>query len=143
MEFLISSFNGQLYITYKLLNTKLIVVIKIVVVKCAILKYNIGKISTFISEHDNNSLQLLVQALVLSRLDYVICNALLADLPGNSFKPLQLIQKSAARLIFNEPKRMYVTPLFINLHLQVANNKEEHRNTTNNKQRLLSVFKII
>ncbi len=33
-----------------------------------------------------------------------------------SVKPLQLIQNAAARLIFNEPKRMHVTPLFINLH---------------------------
>ncbi len=58
--------------------------------------------------------QLLVQALVLSRLDY--CNALLAGLPASSIKPLQLIQNAAARLIFNEPERLHVTPLFINLH---------------------------
>ncbi len=63
--------------------------------------------------------QLLVQALVLSRLDY--CNALLAGLPASSIKPLQSIQNAAARLIFNEPKRTHVTPLFINLHwLQIA-----------------------
>ncbi len=59
-------------------------------------------------------MQLLVQALVLSRLDY--CNALLAGLPASSIKPLQLIQNATARLIFNEPKRTHVTPLFINLH---------------------------
>ncbi len=52
--------------------------------------------------------------LVLSRLDY--CNALLAGLPASSIKPLQLIQNAAPRLIFNEPKRMHVTPLLINLH---------------------------
>ncbi len=34
----------------------------------------------------------------------------------SSIKPLQLIQNAAARLIFNEPKRTHVTPLFINLH---------------------------
>ncbi len=73
--------------------------------------YNIRKIRPFLSEH---ATQLLVQALVLSRLDY--CNALLAGLPANSIKPLQLIQNAAARLIFNEPKRTHVTPLFINLH---------------------------
>ncbi len=33
------------------------------------------------------------------------CNALLAGLPDSSIKPLQLIQNTAARLIFNEPKR--------------------------------------
>ncbi len=73
--------------------------------------YNIRKIRPFLSEH---ATQLLVQTLVLSRLDY--CNALLACLPANSIKPLQLIQNAAARLIFNEPKRTHVTPLFINLH---------------------------
>ncbi len=65
----------------------------------------------FFREHAS---QLLVQALVLSRLDY--CNALLAGLPASSVKPLQLIQNVVARLIFNEPKRTHVTPLFINLH---------------------------
>ncbi len=78
---------------------------------CRFALYNIKKIRPFLSEH---ATQLLVQALVLSRLDY--CNALLAGLPGNSIKPLQLIQNTAARLIFNEPKRTHVTPLFIRLH---------------------------
>ncbi len=73
--------------------------------------FNIKKIRPFRSEYAS---QLLFQALVLSRLDY--CNALLAGLPTNSIKPLQLIQYAAARLIFNEPKRMHVTPLFINLN---------------------------
>ncbi len=50
----------------------------------------------------------------LSRLDY--CNALLAELPSNTIRPLQMIQNAAARLVFNEPKRAHVTPLFISLH---------------------------
>ncbi len=78
---------------------------------CRFALYNIKKIRPFLSEH---ATQLLVQALVLSRLDY--CNALLAGLPASSIKPLQLIQNTAARLIFNEPKRTHVTSLFINLH---------------------------
>ncbi len=77
---------------------------------CRFALYNIIYRS-FLSEH---ATQLLVQALVLSRLDY--CNALLAGLPASSIKPLQLILNAAARLIFNEPKRARVTPLFINLH---------------------------
>uniref|UniRef100_A0A673MKR4 AP-4 complex subunit beta-1-like n=1 Tax=Sinocyclocheilus rhinocerous TaxID=307959 RepID=A0A673MKR4_9TELE len=71
----------------------------------------IKKIRPFVSEQAS---QLLVQTLVLSRLDY--CNALLAGLPASSIKPLQLIQNAAAILIFNKPKRMHVTPLFIDLH---------------------------
>ncbi len=62
----------------------------------------------------NNAAQLLVQALVISRLDY--CNALLAGLPSNTIKPLQMIQNATARLVFNEPKRAHVTPLFVSLH---------------------------
>ncbi len=58
--------------------------------------------------------QLCDQAHKLTRFDY--CNALLAGLPANSIKILQLVQNAAARLIFNEPKRMHVAPLFINLH---------------------------
>ncbi len=52
--------------------------------------------------------------IVISRLDY--CNALLAGLPSNTIKPLQMIQNAAARLVFNEPKRAHVTPLFVSLH---------------------------
>ncbi len=48
--------------------------------------------------------------------DLTIAMLLLAGLPASSIKPLQLIQNAAARLIFNEPKRTHVTPLFINLH---------------------------
>ncbi len=33
-----------------------------------------------------------------------------------SIKPLQMIQNAAARLVFNEPKRAHVTPLFVSLH---------------------------
>ncbi len=67
---------------------------------CRFALFNIKKIGPFLSEHAS---QLLVQALVLSRLDY--CNALLAGLPASSIKPLQLIQNTAARLFFNEPKK--------------------------------------
>ncbi len=74
---------------------------------CRLALYDIKKIRPFLSEHAS---QLLVQALVLSRLDY--CNALLAGLPASSIKPLQLTQNGN----FNEPKRTHVTPLFISLH---------------------------
>ncbi len=73
--------------------------------------HNIRKIRPFLTEH---AAQLLVQALVISRLDY--CNALLAGLPSNTIKPLQMIQNAAAQPVFNEPKRAHVTPLFVSLH---------------------------
>ncbi len=65
----------------------------------------------FLTQH---SAQLLVQVLVISRLDY--CNALLAGLPSCTIESLQMIQNAAARLVFCEPKRAHVTPLFISLH---------------------------
>ncbi len=73
--------------------------------------HNIRKIRTFLTPH---AAQLLVQALVISRLDY--CNALISGLPSCIIKPLQMIQNAAARLVFSEPKRAHVTPLFISRH---------------------------
>ncbi len=65
--------------------------------------FNIRKIRPFLSEHAS---QLLIQALVLSRLDF-------QQVPANIYK---IIQNAAARLVFNELKRLHATPLFINLH---------------------------
>ncbi len=78
---------------------------------CRFALHNIRKIRPFLTQH---AAQLLVQALVISRLDY--CNALLAGLLSNTIKPLQMIQNAAARLVYSEPKRAHVTPLFISLH---------------------------
>ncbi len=77
---------------------------------CRFALHNIRKIRPFLTQH---AAQLLVQALVISRLDY--SNALLSGLPSNTIKPLQMIQNAAARLVFCEPKRAHVTPLFISL----------------------------
>ncbi len=79
---------------------------------CRFALHNIRKIRPFLTEH---AAQLLVQALFISRLDY--CNALLAGLPSNTIKPLQMIQNVAGGLVFNEPKRAHFTPLFISLHM--------------------------
>ncbi len=78
---------------------------------CRFALHNIRKIRSFLTQH---AAQLLVQALVISRLYY--CNALLAGLPSNTIKPLQTIQNTAARLVISEPKRAQVTPLFNSLH---------------------------
>ncbi len=90
---------------------------------CRFALHNIKKIRPFLTEH---AAQLIVQALVISRLDY--CNALLAGLLSNTIKPLQMIQNAAARLVFNKPKRAHVTPLFISLHwlrLQLASSSKK------------------
>ncbi len=76
---------------------------------CRFALFNIKKIRPFLLEHAS---QLLVQARILSRLDY--CNTLKTGLPASSIETLQLIQNPAARYIFNELKRTHVTPLFIN-----------------------------
>ncbi len=73
---------------------------------CRFALHNIRKIRPFLTQH---AAQLLVQALVITRLDY--CNALLARLPSCKIKPLQMIQNAAARLVFSEPKKAHATPL--------------------------------
>ncbi len=78
---------------------------------CMFALHNIRKIRPFLTQH---AAQLLVRALVISRLDY--CNVLLTGFPSNTIKPLQMIQNAAAWLVFCEPKRAHVTPLFISLH---------------------------
>ncbi|KAJ8418506.1 hypothetical protein AAFF_G00000050 [Aldrovandia affinis] len=57
---------------------------------CRFSLHNIRRIRPFLTQE---ATQLLVQALVISRLDY--CNSLLADLPACAIKPLQLVQNAA------------------------------------------------
>ncbi|KAI4900648.1 hypothetical protein NFI96_026841 [Prochilodus magdalenae] len=78
---------------------------------CRFLLYNIRRIRPFLSQE---ATQLLVQSLVISRLEY--CTSLLAGLPLRAIRPLQLVQNAAARLIFNLPKFSHVTPLLRSLH---------------------------
>ncbi|MCI4375953.1 hypothetical protein PGIGA_G00115620 [Pangasianodon gigas] len=78
---------------------------------CRFLLYNIRRIRPFLS---SQATQVLVQSLVISRLDY--CDSLLAALPLSAIRPLQLIQNAAARLVFNLPKFSHTTPLLRSLH---------------------------
>ncbi|KAG7499322.1 hypothetical protein JOB18_034886 [Solea senegalensis] len=73
--------------------------------------HNIRRIRPLLTQ---KAAQVLVQALVISRLDY--CNSLLAGLPACAIGPLQLIQNAAARLVFNLPKFSHTTPLLRSLH---------------------------
>ncbi|XP_071230016.1 uncharacterized protein [Salvelinus alpinus] len=85
--------------------------IKAVTRSCRFMLYNIGRVRPCLTQE---AAQVLIQALVISRLDY--CNSLLAGLPACAIKPLQLIQNAAARLVFNFPKFSHVTPLLRSLH---------------------------
>ena len=58
--------------------------------------------------------QVLVQALVTSKLDY--CNSLLYGLPKNVIKQLQRVQNAAARVVTLSPKFYHITPVLANLH---------------------------
>ena len=58
--------------------------------------------------------QVLVQALVTSKLDY--CNSLLYGLPKNVIKQLQRVQNAAARVVTLSPKFCHITPVLANLH---------------------------
>ena len=71
---------------------------------CRFVLYNIRRIRPFLTE---NAAQVLIQALVISRLDY--CNSLLAGAPTSAIKPLELVQKAAARLVSNRPKFTHTT----------------------------------
>ncbi|KAK3517719.1 hypothetical protein QTP70_016392, partial [Hemibagrus guttatus] len=78
---------------------------------CWFLLYNIRRIRPFLS---TQAIQVLVQSLIISRLDY--CNSLLAGLPLNAIRPLQIIQNAVARLVFNLSKFSHTTPLLRSLH---------------------------
>ncbi|KAM9546103.1 uncharacterized protein ACWYII_036596 [Salvelinus alpinus] len=85
--------------------------IKAVTRSCRFMLYNIRRVRPCLTQE---AAQVLIQALVISRLDY--CNSLLAGLPACAIKPLQLIQNAATRLVFNLPKFSHVTPLLRSLH---------------------------
>ncbi|XP_056270598.1 ubiquitin carboxyl-terminal hydrolase 13 isoform X3 [Pseudoliparis swirei] len=78
---------------------------------CRYMLHNIRRIRPLLTQ---KAAQVLIQALVISRLDY--CNSLLAGLPAKAIRPLQLIQNAAARLVFSLPKFTHTTPLLRSLH---------------------------
>ena len=63
---------------------------------CRFMLHNIRRIRPLLTQKAD---QVLVQALVISRLDY--CNSLLAGLRASAIRPLQLIQNAAAWLVFS------------------------------------------
>ena len=76
--------------------------------------YDLRKIAHIKKHLDNNSLRILVNNLIVSRLDY--CNCLFAGLPNYQLMKIQKIFNRAARLITGHPFRERITPVLIELH---------------------------
>ena len=75
--------------------------------------YNLRKIG-LIRKHPTFAAQVLVQALVTSKLDY--CYSLLYGLHEQVIKQLQRVQNAAARVVTLSPKFCHITPVLANLH---------------------------
>ena len=73
--------------------------------------YNIRRIRKYLLFEAAKSL---VQALVISRIDY--CNAILYGLPAVHVNRLQRVQNATARLLTNTQRYSHITPIMINLH---------------------------
>ena len=69
--------------------------------------------------------QQLVQALVLSRLDY--CNSLLAGLPSSQVARLQRIQNAGARVIACVPRYDHTSPVLMQLHWLPVSQRIEYK----------------
>ena len=76
--------------------------------------YHLRKIRLIRKHLTFDAAQLLVQALVTSKLDY--CNSLLYGLPKNVNKQLQRLQNAAAGVVTLSSKFCHITPVLANLH---------------------------
>ena len=72
---------------------------------------NLSSVRKFL---DPNDLRLLVQSIIISRIDN--CNSLLYGILASNVNKLQKLQNSCARLIYSKKKRDHVTPLLKELH---------------------------
>ena len=76
--------------------------------------YHLRKIRLIRKHLTFDAAQLLVQALVTSKLDY--CNSLLYGLHEQVIKQLQRVQNAAARVVTLSPKFCHIKPVLANLH---------------------------
>ena len=82
-----------------------------IVKKCSYHLRNIGRIRRYIT---TAACKTVVQSLVISQIDY--CSTLLAGVPQNRIRRLQIIQNKAARIISRAPKADHITPILAELH---------------------------
>lgn len=68
--------------------------------------HNIRRITKFLS---NETTKLLVQAMIMARIDY--CNGLLYGVPAVHLSKLQRLQNTAVRLITYTPRNCHITPV--------------------------------
>ena len=78
---------------------------------CYYFLYNLRRIRKYLSK---NACETLINALVVSRLDY--CNSLFYGHPAKLLSCLQRVQNSAARLIHQSTRHSPLSPLLQNLH---------------------------
>jgi len=81
---------------------------------CKLAFYHLHKISVIRKYLTFDAAQLLVHALITSKLDY--CNSLLYGLPKHVTKQLQRVQNAAARIVSLSPKFCHITPVLMSLH---------------------------
>ena len=82
--------------------------------KCQIAVLNLRSIAGMRKYMDEDIAKTLIQAMVISKLDYA--NGLLYGVDKKLMRKLQLIQNSAARLISRIPRRAHITPILRQLH---------------------------
>ena len=76
--------------------------------------YHLRKISLIRKHLTFDAAQLLVHALITSKLDY--CNSLLYGLPKHVTKQLQRVQNADARIFSLSSQFCHITPVFMILH---------------------------
>ena len=82
--------------------------------KCQIATLNLRSIAGMRKYMDDDVARTLIQAMVISKLDYA--NGLLYGVNKNLIAKLQLVQNSVARLISRVPRRTHMTPILRRLH---------------------------